>query len=136
MKKWLYLAGAIAAVGILSRLPHPARDITKLEPVRAVYLYREDGMLNLETDTGDSGSGQTLTESYADMKSRACGEIFLETAEFLLMVPGVPITAEFFDLFRPDCKVVFTDVPPDLKSATAYLAIHNPQMTLAKLRAR
>ena len=33
MKKWLYLAAGLAALGLLSRLPHPARDIAKLDPV-------------------------------------------------------------------------------------------------------
>ena len=58
MKKWLYLAAALTAVGILSRLPHPAKDIAKLKPVRAVYLYMELEKLHIETDTGDSGSGR------------------------------------------------------------------------------
>lgn len=136
MKKWLYLAAALTAVGILSRLPHPARDIAKLEPVRAVYIYVDHGTLNIETDTGDSGSGLTLTASYADLRSGADGEIFLDTAEFLLLDPDAPITAEFFALLRPDCKVVFTEAPPDLKAVSDYLTIHTPKTTLAKLRAR
>ena len=136
MKKWLYLAAALTAVGILTRLPHPARDIAKLEPVRAVYLYLDAQTLRIETDTGDSGSGLTLAEAYADMKSRADAEIFLDTAEFLLLDPNVPITKEFFDLLRPDCKVAFTEAHPDLKTVSDYLAIHTPKTTLAKLRAR
>ena len=43
MKKWLYFVGALAAIGILARLPHPAKDISKLEPVQLVYIYEEAG---------------------------------------------------------------------------------------------
>ena len=136
MKKWLYLISALAVVGILSRLPHPARDIAKLEPVRAVYLYMERGRLCIETDTGDSGSGADLTEATADLRSRADGEIFLDTAEFLLLSPEVVISPDFYTHLRPGCKVCYTDTIPDLEAATEYLAAHPPETTLAHLRAQ
>ena len=135
MKKWLYLAAALTAIGILSRLPHPAKDIAKLKPVRAVYLYMELEKLHIETDTGDSGSGRTLSEAYSDMRSGADGEIFLDTAEFLMLDPSVPVTEEFFRLLRPTCKVVYSERKPDLKAVSDYLAIHPPKTTLAHLRA-
>ena len=134
MKKWLYLTAALAVVGILSRLPHPARDIAKLEPVQAVYLYMEDGTLNIETDTGDSGSGPSLTASYSDMRSKADGEIFLDTAEYLILGPGVTITPDFYDLLRPSCKVCICETRPDLEAASDYLHIHRPETDLAHLR--
>ena len=135
MKKWLYPALTLAAIGLLSRLPHPARDVAKLKPVRAVYLYLEGESLCIETDTGDSGSGPTLTEAYADMKEKADGELFLDTAEFLILDPDAAAGPELYDLFRPTCKVVFSDAPPELKIVSDYLAIHPPQITLAHLRA-
>ena len=135
MKKWLYPAALLAAIGILSRLPHPAKDITALKPVRAVALYLDGERLQIETDTGDSGSGAALADAYSDMKSKADGEIFLDTAEFLILPPDVPITAEFYEIFRPACKLVFSDTPPDLETISDYLAIHTPEMTLARIRA-
>lgn len=136
MKKWLYLIAALAAVGILSRLPHPSRDISMLEPVQAVYLYEEAGQLHIETDTGDHGSGKTLTEATDNMKSNSDGEIFLETAEFLIIDTAVPITEEFYSHLRPDCKVCFTFEKPDLPAAAQYLSLHTPKITLAHLRSR
>ncbi len=136
MKKWLYLAGALTAIGLLSRLPHPARDIAKLKPVRAVYLYMEGEALCIETDTGDSGTGPTLTEAYSNMKAKADGELFLDTAEFLILSPDAAISLDFYDLFRPTCKVVFSNVPPDLQTVSDYLAIHPPKTTVSHLRAK
>lgn len=136
MKKWLCLILALSAVGILSRLPHPARDIAKLEPVRAVYLYMDGGRLAIQTDTGDFGSGGDLTEAAAELKSSAAGEIFLDTAEFLILDPSVPVGEDFYTLLRPSCKVVFSASAPDLPAAADYLAIHTPETTLARLRAR
>ena len=134
MKKWLLPIAALAAVAIFSRLPHPARDIADLKPVRAVYIHMEGRTLHIETDTGDSGSGPDLAEASADLRSKADGEIFLDTAEFLILDPEVPITGEIFALLRPDCRVTFTDASPDLEKAAAYLAQHPPILTLARLR--
>lgn len=135
MKKWLYLAAALTAAGILSRLPHPARDIAGLKPVRAVFVYMGENDLHIETDTGDCGSGQTLSEAAADMKARADGEIFLETAEFLLLSAQVRITEDFYALLRPSCRVLCTNAHPDLKEAAEFLSAHPPETTLAHLRA-
>lgn len=136
MKKWLYLTAVLAAVGVLSRLPHPARDISRLEPVRAVYLYMEAGMLCIETDTGGFGSGADLTEATADLRAGADGEIFLDTAEFLILNPEVPPAPDFYTHLRPGCKVCYTDTAPDLTAAAEYLAVHPPETTLAHLRTR
>ena len=135
MKKWLIPAAVLGAVAIFSRLPHPARDIADLKPVRAVYIHMEGRTLHIETDTGDSGSGPDLAEACADLRAKADGEIFLDTAEFLILDPKVPITEAFYSLLRPDCRVTFTDAPPDLEKATAYLSQHPPKLTLARLRA-
>ena len=134
MKKWLLLPGLLAA-GLLLRLPHPARDIAGLEPVRAVYLCQKDGLTTIETDTGTIGSGADLESAYAALKSNADREIFLDTAQFLILDPYVPITEPIFDIFRPDCKVVITDARPDLKKSSDYLSQHPPKQNLAQIRA-
>ena len=135
MKKWLLPMAALTAVAIFSRLPHPARDIADLKPVRAVYIHMEGRNFHVQTDTGDSGTGHDLTEACADLRSKADGEIFLDTAEFLILDPEVPITEEFYSLLRPDCRVAFTDTPPDLEKAAPYLSQHPPILTLARQRA-
>ena len=136
MKKWLVFAAAVTAVAILSRRPHPARDVARLEPVQAVYIYQKNGTLCIETDTGAAGSGNTLTEAAEDLKASASGEIFLDTAEFLLIDPEVTITADFHTLLRPTCGVTFTHATPDLQAAADYLTIHQPSVTLLELRGK
>lgn len=136
MKKWLVFAAAVTAVAILSRRPHPARDVARLEPVQAVYIYQKNGTLCIETDTGAAGSGKTLTEAAADLKASASGEIFLDTAEFLLIDPEVTITTDFHTLLRPTCGVTFTHATPDLQAAADYLTIHQPFVTLLELRTK
>ena len=134
MKKWLLLPGLLAA-GLLLRLPHPARDIARLEPVRAVYLCQKDGLTIIETDTGTTGTGHDLESAYAALKSNADREIFLDTAEFLILDPHVPITEAFYERLRPTAQVVFSNKKPNLETISDYLTIHPPDLTLAKLRA-
>ena len=134
MKKWLFLPGLLAA-GILLRLPHPARDIAGLEPVRAVYLCQKDGLTTIETDTGTTGTGADLETAYAALRNNAHREIFLDTAQFLILDPHVPITEPIFEIFRPDCKVVITTTRPDLKKSSDYLSQHPPKRNLAQIRA-
>lgn len=135
MKKWICLAAALAAAGLLVRLPHPARDISKLKPVRVIYLYMERGMLHIQTDTDDHGCGHSLAEAAEEMKAHADGEIFLETAEFLLLDPQVPITPDFCDLLRPGCRISRIEEKADLEKAAACLAAHPPKTTLRHIRA-
>lgn len=136
MKKWLFLAAVLTAVTVLSHRPHPARDVAKLEPIQTIYVYRNGTDISIETDTGAKGTGKTLSEAAAAMKANATAELFLDTAEFLLLHPAVPITEEFHTLLRPTCKVTFTTAAPELQAASAYLTIHSPPVTLAQLRAQ
>ena len=133
MKKWLYPA-AFLAVALLARMPHPAVDIARLAPVRSIYIYIDGETLTIETDDRISGSGLDLREAYQDLTANADREIFLDTAEFLVLDPDVAITEEFYDLLRPTTKVVFAVEPPDPDTISDYLAIHPPRLTLANLR--
>lgn len=134
MKKWLYPAVFLAAA-ILSRLPHPAVDIARLDPVRAIYLYMDGAAMTIETDSGDSGTGADLEAAYAALRANADREIFLDTVEFLVLDPDVPITEAFYELLRPTTQVIFSNGKPDLETISDYLTIHPPEITLAKLRA-
>ena len=133
MKKWLYPA-AFLAVSLLTRLPHPAVDIARLSPVRSIYIHIDGENLTIETDACISGSGLDLLKAYQDLTANADREIFLDTAEFLVLDPNVTITAEFYDLLRPSTKVSYSMERPDLEAISDYLTIHPPEMTLAKYR--
>ena len=134
MKKWLYPAVFLAAA-ILSRLPHPAVDIARLDPVRAIYLYMDGDAMTIETDSGDSGTGADLEAAYTALRANADREIFLDTAEYLILDPDVPITEAFYELLRPTTQVVFSNKKPNLETISDYLTIHPLDLTLAKLRA-
>lgn len=136
MKRWLYVLVALAAVGALSRLPHPAMDVGKLEPVAVVRVEIESGRYRVETDTGASGVGADLAEAVTALKESASGEVFLDTADFLLIDGNVGESLlQLIEVFRPGCAVCRINGETDLDVAAKYLTIHRPEVTLAHLRA-
>jgi len=66
-------------------LPLESMEIANLEPVQAVWMYEADGMVVLETDTEDKGTGGSVEEALADMKQKSPGIIYLDTAQYLLV---------------------------------------------------
>lgn len=134
MKKWICLMAALTAAGIFARLPHPARDIANLEPVQTIYICMEGQVVYMETDTGASGTGADLAEAAEDLKEKADAEIFLETAEYLILAPEVSITEDFFSILHPSCSVCIAESKPNLARAANYLTIHKPKRILADLR--
>jgi len=66
-------------------IPVERLDVGKLEPVQAVWAYRENGIIVLETDTEDKGSGETVEEALKDLEANCLGIIYLDTAQFLLV---------------------------------------------------
>lgn len=135
MKQWIWFPALLAAACVLSRLPHPAVDVGKLEPVSAVQIEYRDGCYHLRTDTGASGSGGTLEEASRALSQGALGEVFLETAEYVLLDPAAPVTEELYRVLRPACRVCLAEGEVDLQEASAFLAAHPPEATLAELRA-
>ena len=91
--------------------------------------------MTIETDSGDTGTGADLEAAYDDLRNNADREIFLDTAEFLILDPNVPITEDFYELLRPTTQVVFSNKMPNFETISDYLTIHPPEITLAKLRA-
>ncbi len=135
MKQYLYPILALLSLAILTRLPHPARDISKLDPVQSVYIYMEGKELHMVTDTQDHGRGPDLSAAAAQMKASADREIYLETAEYLVLDPNLAITPDFYTLLRPSARVAYAGEVPDLAALTAYLSAHPPERTLNDIRA-
>lgn len=130
MKRLAWFVLALAALTVLSRLPHPATDVGELEPVRVVWI----GEAGIRTDTGATGRGADLTTAVEELHDSASGVIFLETAEYVILEPGYRVGPELYEIFRPSCKVCVGS-GADLVAAAAYLSVHPPDMTLSRLRA-
>ena len=74
----------ILLAGVLF-LPTERMEIRDLEPIQAVFLYREAGEVVLKTDTEDEGRGENVSKALEDMKAKSSGIVYLDTAQFLLV---------------------------------------------------
>lgn len=136
MKRWVWYIGIIAIVAALSGKTSAGTDVAKLQPVQVVYLTCPEGQIVIETDTGDWGNGETLKEALQDMKATSSREVFLDTADYLLISQGcVDLLPAMMKQLRPSCSVCFTDGVPDMERAGVFLQQHAPQITLMQYRA-
>lgn len=75
----------VVILAALFFVPLQRVEIANLEPIQAVWMYRENGNIVLETDTEDEGSGVTVADALADMKNNSSGIVYLDTAQYLFV---------------------------------------------------
>ena len=123
MKRLLLYMCALALLLLADR----GTDIGSLRPVELVRLREWNGLLILETDTGDCGWGMTIAQTVAKLKETTPGQIYLDTADFLLLEEGteryLPLIAEYL---KRNTRVVYGARDVGLQDAAAYLRVHKP----------
>lgn len=132
MKKLLVIAALLL---ILTGRGNAGADISRMEPVGLVHISSNGGQITVQTDTGASGSGVTLTAAVEDLHESSPAVVFLDTAEFLLVDGQQALNREVYELFRPACRVCAVQGEADLQQAYDYLRIHSPRLRLLDIRA-
>ena len=126
----IVLYGLVLALLLLGR---GGTDIGQLQPVEVVQLYEKNGLLILKTDTGDMGWGLTVDEAVRKLKETAPGQIYLDTADYLLIEEGVEAS---IPALRPYLKrrttMAFGPEGVDLQETAAYLRVHRPSEKVGK----
>ena len=129
MRRWTIYALAAFAVLLLPKGQEKA--IGKLLPVELIYIYKETDRTLVQTDTGDIGQGDSLTEALADLRMAASGEVFLDTAEYILVTEEArKLLQEAETVFRLSAQVVLATGKVDPQIAAQYLSAHRPGVTL------
>ena len=117
MKKWM-----LALAALMWFAPVKGTDVGKLLPVELVSLRKDGEALLVQTDTGDIGIGDTLDAAMRDLKRGAPGEIFLETADYLVLSANSrEVWAGLADYFRPGTLVFLMEEPVDPGKTAQYL---------------
>lgn len=133
MKRWIGLLAGFALAVFLA--PSKEMDISALRPVELLFLYKEDGMIGIKTDTGDSGTGADLSAAVEDLKATAPGEIFLDTADYVMVTAETKgYLRELKEILRPAAEVVLAQGEFNMSEAVEFLRIHNPGMKLKDYR--
>ena len=84
MRKLLYvLLISLACVAPVKRL-----DIAKLLPVEAVAVYMDGDAVVIQSDTENTGTGDTVEEALDNLRENTTQVIYLDTARYLLVAEG------------------------------------------------
>lgn len=136
MKRWIWLAAAMAAVMFLSTSERAGTDVAKLRPVQTLWVSVSDGWVVVETESGEVGVGMDFVSAVKNMEAAADSEIFFQTAEYLLMdEAALPQTEQLAQYLRPSCVVCLTSGAPMLERAAQFLEQHRAEITLQQFRA-
>ena len=106
-------------------------DIGRLRPVEVIQLYEKNGFLFLETDTEDLGWGVTVEEAVKKLKETTPGQIYLDTADYLLVEDGADKYLEdVLPYLKRSTLVAYGPEKLDLQEVAAYLRVHRPTVTI------
>lgn len=129
MKKWIWLV-ALA----LLLLPRRGTEVGELLPVETLLIEKEAGQYVVSVDTGGSARGQSLAAAVEAMRASTPGELFLDTADYVLLTRDtldcVPLLADFV---RPAARVYMVDEGPDLEKIGPFLRVQGPDAPLFRL---
>ena len=135
MKHWFwYLLGLLMVAGI-GGMPFSGSDVAQLQPVQVVGVEMDDGVVTVSTDTGDVGVGNDLQGAFQNLKDTTMGQVFLETAEYLLVDPSaMGLVPELMGYLRAGCGVCLMEADVDMEKVGLYLEAHPPTVTLQDCR--
>lgn len=126
----------LAVLVSLFGLPFEAYETQKLLPVKTVQLaLLENGLVHLVTEVGQ-GIGESWQAAVADLRARAAGTVFFDTAAHLVVCGAaetiVPEALESGEL-RPSTQLSHADRVVSAEGLSAWLDTHASGPTLAEL---
>lgn len=129
MRRWPVMAVALT---LLMLLPRRGTEISDLKPVEVLFLYK-DSEYCVATDTDDLGRGATVEEALQDLKQSTAGNVYLNTAEYLILTrQTIDLLPEIQGTLRPSVKICLAEGPIELESVAAYLNAHPPTRKIAE----
>jgi hypothetical protein len=131
MKKTVLWFLAIAIVSAAGFLPFKGTDVSKLQPVEVLVLQYKEGLYTISGEDGLIGYGEDVLSALEDLKATASGEVFLETANYLLISEDcLACIEELSDFLRPACQLYQLEGEGVLASIAKYLENHPSDITL------
>ncbi len=111
----------------------PKTDLGSLKPVRLVQVTTGGPMLHLRTDTGLYGEGVDFGAALKDLYRTSPGQVYLETADFLLVTPvTVKVLPELKQVLRPGTEVALISSLVEGEKAAEFLSAHPGGVPLRK----
>lgn len=131
MKKLVLWALVIVVISVADMLPFTGTDVAKLHPIEVLIVQQNNGILSISTDSGITGFGKDVPQALSDLKLVAAGEVFLETANYVLLSPDCSdVIDSFFAYIRPACQIYLFEGEGDWYQVSKYLESHPSNATL------
>ena len=116
---------AIILIALLAA-PVESMNVGELIPIEAVSIYKEAGTFIMETDTGNSGKGETVALALQNLKDTASGRIYLDTARYLLVMGDAQEEVQQLrPLLRRSVKLAVMGQPVEMESVAKFLDAHD-----------
>lgn len=132
MKK-LIIYGILLAAAVM--VPTRTTELGKLMPVETLAIYQENGQVVVETDTGDIGRGVTVSKAIENLKETTAGIIYLDTADYLVIMHGGEPFVKYLALYLKDSvRICRGDQGIDIGKTASYLSIHTPTVEIKDYR--
>ena len=117
-------------------LPTQGKEVGKLIPaaVLSVRLDEETNNVILQTDSENTGEGETTDAALLDLRAAAPGEVLLDTVEYVIAAEGdTAALLELKNILRPNVRVCKASEEVDLKEAWQYLRAHSPTVRMSEI---
>ncbi|MBQ7871175.1 MAG: hypothetical protein IJ357_03450 [Oscillospiraceae bacterium] len=116
-------------------LPFEEYPTGQLLPVKTVQVSALDGLVEIVTEVG-RGVGESWAAAVADLRARAAGTVFFDTAEHVVLCGTaetiVPEALESGEL-RPAARVYYAEETVEPEGLSAWLDAHESNLTLGEL---
>ena len=60
-------------------------DVATLAPVEAISICKSNGVIIIETDTGEYGEGTSINDALNELKANSLNKVYLDTTKYLLV---------------------------------------------------
>ena len=116
----------IVVLALLFFAPLERLDIAHLEPVQTLAVRINGDIVELETDTGNSGQGKTVAEAVKSMEENTAGVIYLDTAQYLLLTESASsVIEELGEYLHSGTYVCMWDGEGSVAGAAQYLEVRD-----------
>lgn len=136
MKRLFLFLLAAALLSMAGLRPFARRDVAALEPLEALVVSADGGRVLVDGGTC-RGLGSSFEMALQDLGRSGQGDVFLGTVSQVILVgPAVRLLPQIVrtaDL-RPAAAISAAPEAPDPEDAAAYLAAHDPGLTIGAVR--
>ena len=86
----------------------------------------------IQADSGDRGAGATMKQAAEDLKEKAHGVIYLDTADYLILNREAEVLLpQLQGNQKQEVALCEADEQIDVEKATSFLRAHTPQLKLS-----